>query len=133
MRHVVPSVVAEASIGVAASDAIFFCRLDGGVEKGMLNYCLVLEIRTRLFGVIIVANVKVIDNLDLFVMGEAKAGFWFSKLNNGHFHRNFLRKSLAAIDPRVFASSARILREDKKCKTKTVPYDAKVLGRLSGE
>jgi hypothetical protein len=63
LRRVVPSVVAEASIGVVSSDAIFFCRLDGGVEEGILNYCLVLEIRTRLFGVIIVA--KVIDNLDL--------------------------------------------------------------------
>ena len=75
LRCVVPSVVAEASIGVAASDAIFFCRLDGGVEEGMLNYCLVLEIRTRLFGLIIVARVKVIDNLDLCAMGEAKLVF----------------------------------------------------------
>ena len=35
---VVPSVVAEASIGVASSDAIVFCRFDGGVEEDILNY-----------------------------------------------------------------------------------------------
>ena len=54
---VVPSVVAEASIGVASSDAIVFCRFDGGVEEDILNYWLVLEIRTTLFGMIVDATV----------------------------------------------------------------------------
>ena len=44
----VPSVVAEASIGVASSAAIVFCRLEGGVEEGMLNGWLELEGRTRI-------------------------------------------------------------------------------------
>ena len=51
--RVVPSVVAEASIGAASSDAIVFCRLDGGVEGGILNGWLLLEIRTTLLVMIV--------------------------------------------------------------------------------
>ena len=35
--NILPSVVAEASIGVASSDAIVFCRLGVGVEDDMLR------------------------------------------------------------------------------------------------
>ena len=54
--RIVPSVVAEASIGVASSDAIVFCRLDSGVGEDILNGWLVLETRTALFVMIDLAR-----------------------------------------------------------------------------